>query len=534
MKYLSVLLLIFIIHTRSYTQQLVESNLPIIIITTDNSEDIVDEPKIPAIMKIIYNKNGIMNNINQDSFHFEGVIGIELRGQSSLALFPKKGYGIETRDEDGEDKDVAILDMPEESDWVIHSPYSDKSLLRNAIVYSLAGDMMSYAPRVKLCELIINDEYLGVILFTEKIKRDKNRVDINKLKDDENEGDDLTGGYILKFDKADSDEYAWTSPYRPIANRSTNTNFIYNYPKPEDITNEQKSYIREYITEFENVLNSSNFTDPTNGYRKYIDPSTFIDYMIVNEISKNVDGYRLSTYMYKDKDSNDGKLSMGPVWDFNLAFGNADYCAGSVTSGWAYDFNEVCPDDYWVIHFWWKRLLEDEAFRQELKDRYFSLRSDLLRTDRIINMIDSLTTEVDIAKDRNFIKWPVIGSYVWPNNFVGNSYASEIDYLKVWITNRLEWLDININNLTTSIKDISANNPYIIYPNPTSGFLTVENIDKSTIEFIELYNSMGQLIQQSSYKDHLDINPHLANGVYILRIKEKESKVSNHKVTLER
>ena len=106
--------------------------------------------------------------------------------------------------------------------------------------------------------------------------------------------------------------------------------------------------------------------------------------------------------------------------------------------------------------------------------------------------------------------------------------------MKVWITNRLEWLDINIKNLTTSIKDISANNPYIIYPNPRSGSLTVENIDKSTIEFIELYNSMGQLMQQSSYKDHLDINPHLANGVYILRIKEKESKVSNYKVTLYR
>jgi hypothetical protein len=483
---------------------------------------IVDEPKITASMKIIYNENGDVNKIDQEALHYDGKIGIEIRGQSSQS-FPKKSYGIETRDNTGEDLDVSLLGMPEESDWVIHSPYSDKSLLRNAVAYLLAGKLMEYAPRVRMCELIINNSYIGVVVFTERIKRDKNRVDISKLDPDENEGDDLTGGYMLKFDKGDASEIGWSSPYKPIPNKTTVTNFLYHYPKPSDISPQQKQYIKNYITQFENALYSTSYADPVNGYRKHIDVSTFIDLILVNEVTRNVDGYRLSTFMYKDKESDGGKLKMGPVWDYNLAFGNADYCQGSSTSGWAYDFNDHCPNDYWVNHFWWKRLMQDQSFRQELKDRYIQLRQGYLATDYIHSTIDSLTTHIDAAKTRNFTKWNILNQYIWPNNYVGGNYQNEIKYMKDWINDRLQWLDVNIGALTTAVDEISESKSLYFYPNPASDHLNINPEFASEILEVSIYNNKGQLVLKSKDTKRIKLPPNLSNGLFLIKAKTKNN-----------
>lgn len=488
----NLLLLLFLVYAHCLFGQLfTQSNLPIIIIDTEG-KPIFDEPKTAANMKILYN-SGSNNIIGQDSSHFDGLIGIELRGQSSQS-FPKKGYGIETRDELGEDKNEELLDMPSESDWVIHSPYSDKSLIRNALTYQLAGEIMAYAPRVKLAELVLNDNYEGVVLWTEKIKRDKDRVDVNKLNPDENEGDDLTGGYIIRFDKSTSFEEAWESPYDPIPGTSAKTRFIYHYPKASNITPQQDNYIEEYVTNFENVLMSDDFEDPTNGWRKYADASSFVQLMIINELSRNVDGYRLSTYMYKDKDSDGGKLTMGPVWDYNLAFGNADYCSGSNISGWAYNFNDVCPGDFWVNHVWWKRLMQDNAFRQELKDTWQDLRSGVFSDDALLLRIDSLTTELSSAQQRNFTRWRVLGTYIWPNEFVGVSYNQEIDYLKDWITRRTSWLDNNIRALTTPTEEVNLSRAKV-FPNPSADIARFDLSEFSLQpDLIELYNDEGKLL----------------------------------------
>ena len=166
---------------------LTDSNLPIILIETNN-QGIQDEPKITATMKIIDNGPGNRNQITDPPLGYEGFIGIELRGASSQS-FLKKGYGLETRNEDGSNRNIVLMGMPKENDWVLHGPYSDKSLIRNALAYKLAGAVMPYAPRTQFCELIINGNYRGVYLFTEKIKIDKGRVDLEKLQIDENSGD---------------------------------------------------------------------------------------------------------------------------------------------------------------------------------------------------------------------------------------------------------------------------------------------------------------------------------------------------------
>lgn len=420
-----------------------EDRLPQIIVDT-NGGTIVDEPKISADITIS----------EADVVTYDGNIGIEFRGATSQT-FPKKSYGLETWDENNEDIDVSLLGFPEEEDWILYGPYSDKSLMRNILIYDLSRDIDMYASRSKFVELTINNEYQGVYVFMEKLKRDSERIDINKLKEDENSGEDLTGGYILKIDKTAgnnlgegyNDLNSFTSPYAPPnASVGQEINFLYEYPDAEDITFEQKTYISSYVTDFENALASNEFKDPIIGYAAYIDVPSFIDFFLLNEISNNVDGYRLSTFMHKDKN---GKLKMGPIWDFNLAFGNADYCSGGDTNVWAYKFNERCSGDFWLVPFWWNKLLQDPAFVAELKTRWNTLRSGAFSETSILAKINSYkdTLEKAGAIDTNFDTWEILGVYLWPNNFIGDSFLDETNYLASWAMDRLTWMDNAINSL---------------------------------------------------------------------------------------
>jgi spore coat protein CotH len=278
--------------------------------------------------------------VNDPFNDYDGRIGIEIRGSSSQ-MFPKKQYGVELWDENGEGIDASLLGFPEEEDWILFAPYNDKSLLRDVLAYKLGRDMGRYAPRTKYCEVVLNGQYDGVYVLIEKIKRDKNRVDINKLDPDEISGNSLTGGYIIKVDKTTgSGGDGWFSTYPPANNQNGQKIFFqYEEPKSEDIVSEQQQYIQQFIASFENVLAGDNFKDPVDGYAKYIDVDSFIDYFIINEVTKNVDAYRLSTFLHKQRDSDGGKLVMGPIWDYNLGFGNADYCTQGNPEGFAKAFN---------------------------------------------------------------------------------------------------------------------------------------------------------------------------------------------------
>lgn len=416
---------------------IISTQLPQVYIDT-NGDTILDDPKIEAHMTILEN----------DEVDFNGKIGIEIRGSSSQ-MFPKKQFGFEIWDDTNEGIDASLLGFPEEEDWILHAPYSDKTLLRNVLIYDLSREIGRYASRVKFVEVNINDSYNGVYVLMEKLKRDEYRIDINKLKPEEISGEDLTGGYILKIDKEGTytNDTAITSTYQPNnAAAGQNVYFVYDTPKAEDIVPEQKQYITDYMTIFENALAGDNFTDPQLGYSNYINTDSFIDFFLLNEISNNVDGFRLSTWLTKDKNN---KLTMGPIWDFNLAFGNANYCGGDSTNVWAYKFNYRCPDDFWLIPFWWERLLEDPDFVTQLQNRWIELRNSTFSNDYLMLKIDSYVEKLTVsgALQRNYETWPVLGEYVWPNSFVGNTYYDEIDYFKNWINNRLNWLDSAIMNL---------------------------------------------------------------------------------------
>ncbi len=546
MRFAGVLLFSLFITCRVSGQVSFESsNLPIVIIDTHGAT-IPDEPKITADMGIIDNGPGNRNHVTDPYNDYDGKIGIELRGSSSQ-MFPKKNYGIETRDPLGNDSAVSILGMPKESDWVLHGPYSDKSLIRNFLTFKLARELGWYASRTRLCEVIINGDYKGLYVFMEKIKRDKNRVDISKLKSDEISGDDLTGGYIVKIDKFDGGNSGagWESPYPPPGRTDPNQVifFQFDYPKADKIVQQQKQYIEDFVTDFEEALRDPDFRDPHTGYRAFINDDSFVDYAIISELTRNIDAYRLSTFLYKDKDSKDGKMYIGPIWDYNLAFGNADYCSGSDTGGWAWDFNNVCPKDFWLIPFWWNRFLQDRQFVEKLKSRWAELRQGPYSNSNIMHYVDSVVLVLDEARQRNFQRWDVLGKYVWPNNFVGNTYEEEIAYFKGWIADRLNWLDINITklNVITALKELP--DELNAYPNPFHGYIRFE-VPSGTGDAVRVSvtdplgremavlrapsDKSGKTLMQWDGKNKNGKS--LAGGIYLVQIYVDEKLVATEKI----
>ena len=435
-----IFLLIFILSCKNEENEMIavdvnytESNLPIISINTFG-ENIPDEPRINAQMGIINNNSGT-NNIEDDFNDYNGRITIEKRGNSSQEQ-EKPPYRFETIDDNGENNNVKLLGLPEENDWILYAPWSDKSLMRNVLIYSLSNDMGRYAPRSEFVELYLNNEYRGVYVLMEKIKRDKNRVAISSLDPNSNFGDNLTGGYILKFDWAETGDN--NGGFFSLID---GMRYNYHYPKPDEISSEQESYIQSFINSYENIMNSNKYNSE-QGYSKFIDIGSFVDFIILQEISRNVDAYGLSTYIYKDKESINNMLTAGPIWDFNHGFGNCDYYKAWETDGWNISYTYEDMDQR---AFWWLKLWNDDNFKEMVKDRYKVLRRSILSTTNINTKVDQYVSELGNSVNKNFTKWPILGEYIWPNKEVFDTYQEEIIYLKSWINNRLTWMDSELN-----------------------------------------------------------------------------------------
>jgi hypothetical protein len=436
--------------TSAQSVDFTSSNLPIIIIDT-HGETIPDEPKISADMGVIDNGPGIRNSLTDPMTAYK--IGIEIRGVSSQ-MFPKLQYALETRKDDGSGKDVALLGLPAESDWVLSAGYQDKSLIRNALGYLLANAEGRYASRSRFFELVLNGEYRGVYVLFEKIKRTKNRLNLTKMATTDIIGDNVTGGYIIKIDwENNPTDDGWWSPYPACPGAYQQIRYLYEYPKAADLVAEQKAYIEGYVTDFETAMQGPSYADPVTGYPKYLDLGSAVDVFIISEISRNVDAYRLSAFMFKDRDSKGGKLNVGPVWDLDLAFGNVDYYDSYETAGWnlvtlpTYLLNENGME----VPYWWTRFSLDATFWGAVSDRWAALRSSQFSLSRINYIIDSLAAYLDEAQQRNFEQWPILNEYVWPNNYVGGTYANEISYLKGWIATRIQWMDETLGWGTTSV-----------------------------------------------------------------------------------
>lgn len=441
------------------------SNLPIVLLNT-NGQTILNNSRIVGEMGIISNEAGEMNFTYDEPNEYSGRITIEIRGASST-MFPKKSYTVETQTDSGTNNNVPILGMPPENDWVLYAPYSDKSLVRNVISYKLYEQMGHWSPRTCYVDLYLNGSYEGIYVLTEKIKQDRFRVDIAALTPADVSPDQISGGYILQIDRTDNlaPEEFWTSPVSPPYSSSNRNTFEYYDPDFFELTSAQSSYIREWMNSVDAVMASSGFKNPETGYRKYFDINSFVDYLIFHEINKDVDAYRLSAFFYKSRDSDGGKLFAGPPWDYNLTYGNMDY-GGDIRE----TFNWMYPKG--ISMYWFKRLMEDPYFKNKVYCRWRDLANTIATVENMNALIDSSVYAIEPSIDANFERWPILGTYVWPNDFIGDTHEEEIEFLKNWISDRLLWIDdqwaYQCDETGSESMAIELPDGLLIYPNPSN------------------------------------------------------------------
>ncbi|MFT6923967.1 MAG: hypothetical protein ACJA1C_002987 [Crocinitomicaceae bacterium] len=468
---MKLILISLLLLSYSTFAQLTTSNLPILIITNQSGQVIQDDPRVRAHLGVIDNGVGNMNNINDPFNNYNDSIAIEYRGSTSQQ-YPKKGYGFETQDAFGNNLPVGLLGMPVENDWILNGPYPDKTLIRNVLTFHLAREMGHYASRTRYCELVIDGDYRGIYILMEKIKKDGDRVDIADVHIPNQWNDTITGGYIVKVDKTTGDvPYQWTSNF--------NNEVIFQFQDPEydELDPLQSSYMENYINEFEAAINGPNFADNALGWPAYIDEQSFHDFFILQELGRTVDGYRSSSFMHKDRNTLawNAKLVAGPMWDFNLSYGNADYCDADEIYGWQYEFDDICGNFSTSIPFWWEKLLEDWRYESDLRCRWEELRQGVLSTAYINNYIDSVALELTDARIRNFQRWPIIGQYVNWNGFVGQTYQEDVDFLKTYMEERSIWIDNNLpGNCNVGIEEQEFIALYHkAWPNPFTNQLAI-------------------------------------------------------------
>lgn len=479
-KFLSVLLpLVYtlLLSGNVFSQTFTESNLPIVIINTDIDPEtdlpieIVDDPRVLGTMKIIWHTDGSTNYVSDQDIpellNYNGRMDIEFRGSSSQDL-PKKPYGFTTLEDDDEsNNNVSLLGMPEENDWVLNSLAFDPSLVRDYLSYNLARLMGNYAPRTEYCEVVINGDYKGLYILQEKIKADGNRVNVVKITDEDNTLPNLSGGYITKADKTTGgDPIAWL-----MDSYNGDTAFIHDLPKPEDVTAEQDEYIHAQFTALETVMSSDN-ASITDGYPSLIDVPTFVDYMLSSELASNADSYQLSTCFHKDRE---GKLKAGPIWDYNLTYGNDLFDYGldrSHTDVWQFDNGDNTGAKFW------KDLFDNATFNCYLSKRFHDLTQpgQPLKHSNLATFIDNTVAYISDAVLREDERWSTIPDH-----------ALEIENLKQWLFDRLAWMDSNLES-ATACSSVTVPSLVISRINYNPG-VSPEFTNSNKQEFIEITNA---------------------------------------------
>ncbi len=428
------------------------TNLPIVWIEV-GGDSIMRSDVIGGRMKIIHNGRGRLNYGDTiahpgQRIDYEGYIAIRHRGNTTYTQSPKKPYQFRTLSqplEMGYDKKkVEILGMGKDNKWALLAPYSDRSMIRDLLAFEVARPWMEYTPQGRLCEVYLDGVYYGVHILCEVVSKGKHRLNLD---DPGLEGDALTGGYLLEVGTNEGPIHI--SKYHPVSADGSYTYtdrfILFQFKSPDyvDMNYTQVSYINGAVDRMEDAFASPNFKDSVEGYRKYIDVQSFMDYQLVNELAHNVDAYRLGAKFYKRRDSIDSRFKM-VIWDLNLGFGNCRHNFGWATNNWMSRQNQILYDngDY-MIPFWWNRLIKDNAYVLARRARWKEMRESNLQEHRLMGVLDSLANEVTRcgAEARNSQAWPRWGVWVWPNYYVSKSYQDEISFMKRWIKERVAWMD---------------------------------------------------------------------------------------------
>jgi hypothetical protein len=412
------------------------SHLPIILIDTFESGPLeaYGSEHVPAAVLVLEPAAGTTRLVGRAAL--DSRIGIHVRGESSRR-FPKKQYAVELRadDEDG-DFDQPLLGLPAHSDWVLSDPVTyDRSLIRNALAYSLSNRIGRYAPRTRFAEAFLVDDggdvraenFLGFFTLIEKIARDDDRVDVSRLPASAATAPAMTGGFILRIDKGAAD----------FAAGGKRVQFV--YPDADDMRLPERTpqfdYISTFIDDFVRAAGNADFTHPVTGqhYSAYIDVDAWIDHHILNTLAKNVDALRFSAYFHKERG---GRLAAGPLWDFDRSFGTLQDARAGDPEEWRTMWGDGTDP---FNEGWWGLLFRDPDFRSRYRRRFTTLLNGELSPANLDRIIDAMVAEVGDAASRNFQRWQETP----PQD---NSYAAEIALMKDFLRRRSAWIKAQLGS----------------------------------------------------------------------------------------
>jgi hypothetical protein len=351
---------------------------------------------------------------------FQGQVAIETRGRWSRR-FPKKSYALEVRDPDGSNRDVGLLGLPADDDWILYAAYNDRTLIRNVLAYETARRTGRYAARTRFVELRVDGRYHGVYVLMERLKLDGDRVDVDKP------------GNLLEW-TFDHQVRGKGTPFRLPRTRRA---IVFEDPDRGDLSARRRAAVRRSLSAAERALYGRRFRDPRRGWRVHLDEAAAIDFVLLNELFKNQDAFRGSTYLAR---GGDGRWQLGPLWDFDISMGNSDYGESAVVRG-----------SMLARRQWASRLYRDPRFVRALATRWRELRREGL-AGHLQRRVRAHAGRLGAsgAAGRNFRRWPVLGQRVWPNPASAVSrttYGSEVAALRTWLRARVTWLDRNVARL---------------------------------------------------------------------------------------
>jgi len=485
------------------------TNLPTVSIHTEAGYDPRDKVnEMPSFITITYDGG---TRIQEYPITARG------RGNASWG-FPKKPWRIKFAD--GKSHHMlrgSSMESPSKAKkWTLINNYGDKTLMRNCLAFETSKRIgLPYTPWAQPVDVIMNGEYKGCYQLCDQISVDKNRVPVTEMETWDNEEPELTGGYLIEIDAYASQESSWF-------NSSRGTPVTIKHPGDDDITTQQHNYIQGYFNLMESSVFASNYSDPQNGFRKYLDLESFLKHFLVGEFSGNMDTY-WSVYMYKEREEN--QFHVSPCWDFDLAFDNdqRNYPVNG-KSDWAYRYGSAAGNMKSFV----SRLLSDNEADKLLNQLWKEHRKEgLLDEKTLVAYVDSMAEEIEASANLNFIRWPILDSRVHQNVSALGSFQAEVDVLRNYISARLYWIDNFLNYDPGSM--YSDSTYYISTPDELIEFAAAvrggAQYSKGYLEAdidMEGYSNLFQPIGSGSRafrgvfdgQGHRILNLHIAGGDY--------------------
>ncbi|MDZ7316292.1 MAG: CotH kinase family protein [candidate division KSB1 bacterium] len=432
------------------------------------------------------------------------------------------------------DADAELLGLPAGNDWTLLAPYSDKSLMRPALAAHIVALFGRPASHSRLCHLFLDEDYRGIYVVLESRTVHPNRLPLAALTPQDDSGDALTGGYLLRLNGASA---GFDSPFPPLHVSARRVHYAFESPLPEMITAPQQNYIRGWIESWEKAAGQAD--DPA--FFDSLDLPSVVDYFLLSEVCRDVSAYRSQTLLYKDRDSRGGRLKVEWQIDARHAFGNTTLWEGDRVEGLHLDYllqHPPAANDSLPTPFWWKRLRNDPQFQAAAARRWRQLRADGLSEEALFAAADSLYRLLAAEQVLNFERWMILDTPIPPSAAAYASYDEAFDDLLIWLLDRIDALDERMAVFSAGLGDREVDLPdtrVLInsYPNPFNSSVQIQFklVSETELSMI-LYDAAGRRVKNIAQSrmpagDHVvqwdgcdETGAAMPSGVYLIFLRE--------------